>query len=357
MEVASKGWVVKPLEDIVTTISSGTSSTKDSGVGYPIYGSTGQIGNSSTFDYVGEKVLVARVGANAGKVSFVNGKYCVSDNTLIVDLKDGVNNKYIYYYLVNQNLNRLVFGSGQPLVTGSQLKKLDIKIPEQETEQAQVVESLEDIHNYITTLDKFIEKKKKVKIATMQQLLSGKVRLSGFTKEWESIALGLLLAYEQPTKYIVKSTDYLETGNVPVLTAGKTHILGYTRETEGVYTNLPCILFDDFTTESRYIDYNFKVKSSATKLLTTRSETENLKYIFLQMQMIGYKPSDHKRHWISEYQNFQIPLPSPEEQEQLVSVFFDMDKEIIALQKKRSKLIKMKAGAMHELLTGNIRLV
>ena len=237
------------------------------------------------------------------------------------------------------------------------IKSLTVAHPVDINEQKAIATTLSEIDDLISSLAKLIIKKQQIKNATMRQLLSGDVRLDGFSKEWEQVPLGSLLTYEQPTKYIVKSTDYADTGNVPVLTAGKTHILGYTREINGIYDNLPCILFDDFTTEGRYIDYRFKVKSSATKLLTLRSETENLKYVFLQMQMRTHKPQDHKRHWISEHQHIQIPLPSPEEQEQLVAVIFEMEKEIKALQNKRDKLVSLKTAAMHELLTGNIRLV
>ena len=79
--------------------------------------------------------------------------------------------------------------------------------------------------------------------------------------------LGDLLEYEQPTAYIVESTDYSDSYSVPVLTAGKSFILGYTNEMEGVFDKTPVIIFDDFTTATQYVNFPFKVKSSAMKIL------------------------------------------------------------------------------------------
>lgn len=89
---------------------------------------------------------------------------------------------------------------------------------------------------------------------------------------WTEYSLGQLLSYEQPTAYIVESADYNDSYRTPVVTAGKTFILGYTNEDKGVYSSLPVIIFDDFTTASKFVNFKFKVKSSAMKILTTNSE-------------------------------------------------------------------------------------
>src|SRR5450830_2058806 len=83
---------------------------------------------------------------------------------------------------------------------------------------------------------------------------------------WRPKELGQCLDYLQPTKFLVNSTAYDDKYETPVVTAGKTFILGYTNETEGVFDNpLPVIIFDDFTTASQYVDFQFKAKSSAMK--------------------------------------------------------------------------------------------
>ena len=121
------------------------------------------------------------------------------------------------------------------------------------------------------------------------------------------------LKYEQPTKYIVKSTDYNDSFNTPVLTAGQTFILGYTNETEGIYLaskENPVIIFDDFTTANKWVDFEFKVKSSAMKILTSKdNERFNIRYLYHVMQTIKYVPVVHSRQWIEKYSKFTIPVP------------------------------------------------
>ena len=99
--------------------------------------------------------------------------------------------------------------------------------------------------------------------------------------EWD--ILGDCADYEQPTKYLVKSNNYNDKYNTPVLTAGKTFILGYTDEKDGVYkaSQNPVIIFDDFTTANKWVDFDFKAKSSAMKMITSKDESKALlKYIF-----------------------------------------------------------------------------
>ena len=136
--------------------------------------------------------------------------------------------------------------------------------------------------------------------------------------------LGNLLVYEQPTNYIVQSTDYDNSYKIPVLTAGQTFILGYTNEVDGIYTaspNNPTIIFDDFTTSFHWVDFDFKVKSSAMKMLRPK-ETFNgsFKYVYYAMKCIGYEAVDHSRHWISKYSQFEIPFPPLAVQEEIVKI-------------------------------------
>lgn len=209
----------------------------------------------------------------------------------------------------------------------------------------------------LSTLEELIAKKRATKRATMQPLLTGKTRLPGFSEEWKTKQLRDLLAYERPDRYTVKSTEYSNHGDIPVLTANKTFILGYTTEAFGVCTDLPAIVFDDFTTNSKFATAPFKVKSSAIKLLRPRHDRTNLKFMFERMQMIRFPVGDHKRHYISDYQNIRLPIPESEEQLAIVSVLSDMDAEITALEQRLTKARAIKQGMMQQLLTGKVRLV
>lgn len=156
------------------------------------------------------------------------------------------------------------------------------------------------------------------------------------------VKLGDVLVYEQPTKYIVKSEQYKDEYEIPVLTAGKTFILGYTNEKNGIYSasnNDAIILFDDFTTDCRYINFKFKVKSSAVKILKLNSEcNDNIKYLYYVLKNIIYDTTSHKRYWISQYANIEINLPSVEEQNRIVYELEKIEKMIENKQKQEEKL-------------------
>ncbi len=161
-------WKVKNLGEICLNISSGKSKNDEDGK-YSLFGSTGIIGKSKKFDYEGEYILVARVGANAGQVNKALGKFSVTDNTLIVDLNIDTEVNFIYFYLKSINLNNLVFGSGQPLITGKQLKQLKLLLPSL-SEQQKIATCLSLMDTLIEAKNKKIEALKEHKKGLMQQL-------------------------------------------------------------------------------------------------------------------------------------------------------------------------------------------
>lgn len=181
------------------------------------------------------------------------------------------------------------------------------------------------------------------------------LRFAEFTDKWQEMRLGDILEYEQPTKYLVKNTEYSNLYQTPVLTAGKTFILGKANENFGVYKDLPIILFDDFMTTSKFVDFPFKVKSSASKILKPKTNNINLKIVFEMMQTIDFCAKDHKRYWISEYQNLTIKLPTLAEQKKIAQVLSACDKEIELLKSKFQCLKTQKKGLMQRLLNGEVR--
>ena len=134
---------------------------------------------------------------------------------------------------------------------------------------------------------------------------------------WTVCRLEQITNYEQPTAYIVNSTTYDDSYSTPVLTAGKSFIIGYTNETAGIYSNLPCIIFDDFTTDSKKVDFPFKVKSSAMKILKIHKDIE-INYVTMFMSITRLVGDTHKRYWISEYSKLEIPIPPKAEQKRIV---------------------------------------
>ncbi|USZ15277.1 restriction endonuclease subunit S [Moraxella sp. FZFQ2102] len=141
--------------------------------------------------------------------------------------------------------------------------------------------------------------------------------------------MGEVTKYEQPTKYIVQSTEYCDEFEIPVLTAGKTFILGYTDEMDGIYqaSKNPVIIFDDFTTANKWVDFDFKVKSSAMKMITSVDENQFLlKYIYYWLNTLpNFDNTDHKRQWISNFSNKKIPIPPLSEQARIVAILDKFD--------------------------------
>ena len=242
-------------------------------------------------------------------------------------------------------------------ISRSNIRKIVLPFPTSIEEQKHIASILIDVDKLVDNLGKLILKKKNIMLATMQQLLNKKIRLRGFTKEWKKKRLGEILAYEQPNKYLVNSTNYKDIFDTPVLTAGKTFYLGHTNETNGVYNNLPAIIFDDFTTVSKYVNFKFKAKSSAMKILTLRNKSSNLEFIYQIMQMIQFKIGEHKRHWISEYSKLEVNIPDKDEQDAITNILSFMQKEINSLMKNKDKALKLKISIMQELLSGKTRLI
>ncbi len=150
------------------------------------------------------------------------------------------------------------------------------------------------------------------------------------------IKLGEALRYEQPTKYIVASEKYNDSYAIPVLTAGKSFILGYTNENSGIYDNLPVIIFDDFTTDIKYVDFPFKVKSSAMKMLQPANENYNLKFFYYLIKYMNFQPTSHQRHWISKFAEMEFDIPERVKQDQIVE---KLDK-LVEMQSKKTTQLK-----------------
>ena len=185
-------WKIVKLEDISKSIQSGKDKFSNSGQ-YKLYGSTGKIGFLKNASFKGTYILIARVGANAGKLSVVSGSFGVTDNTLVLNLKNEINKLFIYYYLLQFNLNKLVFGSGQPLITGGQLKSLNITIATTK-EQKKIASFLTSVDNKIEQLTKKKKLLKEYKKGVIQKIFNQEMKFKddngGKYPKWEEKKLG-----------------------------------------------------------------------------------------------------------------------------------------------------------------------
>lgn len=274
---------------------------------------------------------------------------------------DKVNLEYLYAYLKSERImfyyNRMATGSleEKKRVHYKEFKKFKFPMPLLK-EQEKIAQILTTCDEAITKQEKLIKEKEQLKKGLMRNLLSGEVRFQGFDEDWKFVKLGDLLDYLQPTQYLVSDTNYSDEYETPVLTAGKTFILGYTNETEGIFEdNLPVIIFDDFTTATQFVDFPFKAKSSAMKILKPKDKSINVKLIYEIMQMINFVADDHKRYWISEYQELEIKLPSKEEQLKISEFLNTINNEINLLKNELEELKIQKKALMQKLLTGQVR--
>ena len=169
-KVMSEAHYQLPLSDLCISISSGRTTVNKSNGRYPLFGSTGIVGMTNTIEHDGDIVMVARVGANAGKVNFFSGRCGVTDNTLVIRVKENtIHPKFLAYFLENFDLHKLIFGSGQPLVTGGQLKKIQSPVIAYKA-QLLITRSLESLDRIIGTQDTYMEKLIQLKSGLMQRL-------------------------------------------------------------------------------------------------------------------------------------------------------------------------------------------
>ena len=318
--------------------------------------------------------LYFTIAANIGDLAIVTFKAACPDSLITIAPRPNINKEWLYQTLRDKKaeFEIIATSNAQLNINLEKLNPYKLAVPPKYEEQQSIAKALSDVDELIVSLEKLIAKKRDIKTATMQQLLTGKKRLPGFgegkgykqtelgeiPEDWELKKLGEFLKYEQPTMYLVTNTEYSENGEIPVLTAGKTFILGYTHEEHGIFDSLPVIIFDDFTTATKFVDFRFKAKSSAMKMLLPRTKDVSLHYIFSLMQMIDFPLGDHKRHWIGEYQYLDIAVPSSSDEQVANSkALSDMNSEIGLLDRKLNKTKQLKQGMMQELLTGRTRLV
>lgn len=267
--------------------------------------------------------------------------------------KDNILDTY-FIYSKSHLLKRYgeVQGAGSTFVeiSGKEMAKMPLLLPTIK-EQIRIGTYLKNLDNIITLHQRKINIVVQLKKEYLNNLLPKNknntpfLRFNTFNDDWEKLSLGELLSYEQPTKYIVENTEYNDCYSVPVLTAGKSFILGYTNEKDGIKIaspEKPIIIFDDFTTSSHYVDFSFKVKSSAMKLLDFKDESSNKYFIFNTLKSIRYSPQSHERHWISIFSNWKVSSPSYKEQQKIGSIFKRIDELITLHKNKVDKLTKIK---------------
>ena len=296
-------------------------------------------------------VLIAMYGATIGKIGVLTFPATTNQACCAcVDYK-AVTQKYLFYFLLSYKEEFVKMGGGgaQPNISKEKIISTLIPVPPI-AEQNRIADEIERLIAFIETIDlnqgRLEQSLKLCKERILDMALSGKLipqdqddepaiellrkinpsftpadnrHYRNAPKGWAVCTFGDILEYEQPQQYIVNSTDYSDEYEIPVLTAGKSFIIGKTNEKSGICKHLPVIIFDDFTTDSKYVDFPFKVKSSAMKILHAKGNVIP-KYVAYLMSVTRLVGDTHKRYWISEYSKIPIMLPPVNEQERIVSL-------------------------------------
>ena len=256
------------------------------------------------------------------------------------------NGSFISYQLNGKrkyDIAKIAQGSSIIHLYNDSLKKIKLNVPNNIKEEEKIVSLLSRIDDRISTQSQIIEELKAQKIALRNKLYEQITRIG------ESEQIVNLLTYEQPTNYIVTNTDYSnETSLIPVLTANKAFILGYIDENFGIYNKGECIIFDDFTMDLKYVDFQFKVKSSAIKILTAKQGV-NLRFIYEYLSFLKLTSADHKRHYISEIEPRYISLPEIDIQNNTANVLLITDKKISLEIKQYYLLVKQKKYLLQQM--------
>ncbi|GAA7303126.1 restriction endonuclease subunit S [Helicobacter pylori] len=356
--LAPKGVEFRKLGEVCESTNKKTlkvsevSEVKNKGM-YPVINSGRDLyGYYHDFNNDGENITIASRGEYAGFINYFNEKFFAGGLCYPYKVKDTneLLTKFLYFYLKTneiQIMENLVSRGSIPALNKADIETLTIPIPPLEIQQ-EIVKILDAFTELNTELNTELKARKKQYQYYQNMLLDfnginsnhqdtkEKLAQKTYPKRLKSLLqtlapkgvefrkLGEVLEYDQPNKYCVTSKEFDKSYLTPVLTAGKTFILGYTNEKDNIYQaskSSPVIIFDDFTAATQWVDFPFKVKSSAMKILHPKNPTINIRFIFFYMQTIPYNISgEHTRQWISRYSQITIPIPPLEIQQEIVKI-------------------------------------
>ena len=295
------------------------------------------------YNYPHKGEVMITCAGTVGKCVIYDGKdaYYQDSNIVWIDNpSQHINNGFLYHLLANVNWRKLN-STTIIRIYNDDLRNLKLSYPQIE-EQKKISRLLSLLDERIATQNKIIDK--------LQSLIKG-IRNDVYGKLRKSVGFNAMisdvLSYEQPQPYIVENTEYTAEGT-PVLTANKAFVLGYTSETNGIYDKGDCIIFDDFTLDCKYVDFPFKVKSSAIKILTAKNK-ELLRYTFEFLKYLDLSTEEHKRHYIAETQNQEIILPTEQMVKTIAHIFSTLSLRMETAVKQRNVFEKQKQYLLRQM--------
>lgn len=379
--VIPEEWEIKYLREIleITTGSKNTQDKLENGK-YPFFVRSQQIEKINSYSYDGEAILTAGDGVGTGKVfHYINGKFDFHQRVyMLSNFNEDINGNYIFRYFSNNFYKRIMMMTAKSSVDSVRMEMIsEMKIPIPPLpEQQAIAQALSDTDSLISSLEKLIEKKKNIKQGTMQELLTGRKRVEGFSGEWEEKRLGDIAEIKDGThqtpKYVkvgvpfysVESVTKNDFVNTKFISKEEHKLLTKSFKIERndiLMTRIgsigDCKLVDWEVDASFYVSLallkiNKEVSSNFichyTKTFSFQKEVDNNSLQSAIPRKINLGPIS----------NIKIIIPKTiEEQSAIANILSDVDKEIEALEQKLDKYKSIKEGMMQELLTGRIRLV
>ena len=347
-------WGEKKLEDVLE-FKYGTSQKEiiDDNGEYPIFATGGLVGTGRDYIYDKPSVIIGRKGT-IDVPQFIEVPFWAIDTTYYTKIYEGTNPKFVYYLFILLDWYSYNEASGVPSLNASTLRKIKVLFPPTLEEQDAIVEVLSDMDALIAALDKLIAKKRAIKTAAMQQLLTGKIRLPGFSGEWGEKKLEDVLEF----KYGKSQKEIIDdNGEYPIFATGG--LVGTGREY--IYDKPSVIIGRKGTIDvPQFIEVPFWAID--TTYYTKICEDTNPKfvyYLFILLDWYSYNEASGVPSLNAPtLRIIKVPFPPTlDEQDAIVEVFSDMDVEIAALETRRDKTYSIKQGMMQELLTGKTRLL
>jgi len=264
-----------------------------------------------------------------------------------------INAEFFDFYFKSSAWHRYIYLSGDSGARHDRVSIRDdiffampINLPSVE-EQKKISEVLVLVEKKIKAQAALVESLKKYKRGLFSAIFTRMLTIGNYP-EWQQKTVAECLSYEQPQKYIVSSENYDDSYEIPVLTANKAFVLGYTNETHGIYNKGNVIIYDDFTMDMKYVTFSFKVKSSTIKMLTTKPGND-LYFIFALLQSLGMQPEGHQRSYISKVEPMLISVPSYEEQLEISSFLQHYDNRLQNEELVLNNLLNLKNGLLQKL--------
>ena len=312
---------------------------------YPyVYSSYKKITNlglkkSSAKLHPSEKTILFTSRAGIGDMAILKTEAATNQGFQSLELKDNIYPYFVYSYgfKIKKEAYKLASGSTFLEISKKDMEKINLWFPAKK-EQKKIGYLFTKLDKLLDLQKQKIEKLELLKKSLLQKLFPKhdtkipELRFKVYKDNWESKKFKNILNYERPDKYIVKSDNYSNNG-IPVLTANKSFILGYTQEPNFYEKSLPVIIFDDFTLDCKLVNFPFKIKSSAIKILSPNNFSD-IWFDFYLLKVTYFIKEGHARHYISIVQSKITNVPGKAEQQKIGNLLSKVD-QLIELENKK----------------------